>query len=74
MAKRLKIYGTVLRSRPLEEKIAATRRFAAEVVPLFASGALRPVVDRVFDLEAIAEAHEYLASNASFGKVVITVG
>ncbi len=49
--KRLTITGTVLRARPLEEKIAATRRFAAEVVPLLASGAVSPVVDRVFPLE-----------------------
>lgn len=73
MRKRLQITGTVLRSRPFEDKILATRRFADRVVPLLARGALRPIVDRVFPLEALAEAHRYLESNASFGKVVIAV-
>jgi putative PIG3 family NAD(P)H quinone oxidoreductase len=73
LGKRLTIRGTVLRARPLEEKIEATRRFAADVVPLFASKAVRPVIDRVFPLAAIADAHTRLESNATFGKVVIDV-
>ena len=73
LGKRLTIRGTVLRARPLEEKIAATRAFAAQVVPLLARGIVRPVVDRVFPLDQIADAHRYLESNATFGKVVISV-
>lgn len=73
LAKRLTIIGTVLRARPLEEKILATRAFAAQIVPLLERGAVRPVVDRVFPLEEIAEAHRYLESNATFGKVVVAV-
>lgn len=71
LGKRLTIIGTVLRARPLEERILATRAFAAQVVPLLERGTVRPVVDRVFPLAAIAEAHRYLESNATFGKVVI---
>lgn len=37
------------------------------------TGALRPVVDRTFDLDEIAEAHRYLESNAQIGKIVATV-
>jgi putative PIG3 family NAD(P)H quinone oxidoreductase len=73
LRKRLSIAGTVLRSRPLEEKIAATQRFARHVVPLLAAGALRPVVDRVLPLDRAGEAHAYLASNQGFGKVVLEV-
>jgi NADPH2:quinone reductase len=71
LRKRLTIRGTVLRARPLEEKIAATRAFAAQVVPLLARGVVRPVVDRVFPLDQIAAAHRHLESNATFGKVVL---
>jgi NADPH:quinone reductase len=74
LGKRLSLHGTVLRARPLEEKIDATRRFAAEVVPLFDRGVLRPNVDRVFRLEDIGTAHELLESNRTFGKVVIGIG
>lgn len=73
LGKRLTIRGTVLRARPLEEKIEATRRFAADVVPLLARGVVRPVIDRVFPLAEIARAHAHLESNVTFGKVVVDV-
>ena len=73
MPKRARLAGTVLRARPLEEKIAVSQRFAAEVVPLFESGALRPVIDRRYPLDAIAEAHAYMESNANVGKIVVDV-
>lgn len=71
---RLTVRGTALRARPLEEKIAATRAFAREVVPLLASGAVRPVVHCAFPLDEAAEAHRRLESNDTIGKVVLTVG
>jgi len=73
LAKRASITGTVLRARPTEEKIAISRRFAAEMLPLFSSGHMKPVVDSVYSLEQIAEAHTYMGSNANVGKIVITV-
>lgn len=73
MGRRLTIRGTVLRSRPLEEKIAATQAFARQVVPLLASRSVKPSIFSVHDLDRIATAHEQLASNASAGKIVITV-
>jgi putative PIG3 family NAD(P)H quinone oxidoreductase len=72
--KRAELRGTVLRSRPLEEKIAAMQAFARHVVPLLASGKVVPVVDRVLPLAQAAEAHEYVASNQGFGKVVLHCG
>jgi putative PIG3 family NAD(P)H quinone oxidoreductase len=72
-SKRASIYGTILRTRSLEEKILLTEQFCNQILPLFASGSLKPVVDRVFPLEKVVEAHQYLESNANFGKVVMTV-
>ena len=71
--RRVQLTGTVLRARPLEEKIAAAQQLARHLMPLFARGALRPVVDRVLPLARAAEAHAYLASNDTFGKVVLSV-
>jgi len=73
MPKRARLVGTVLRARPLEEKVAVSQRFAAEVLPLFDSGVLRPVIDRRYPLDAIAEAHAYMETNANIGKIVIDV-
>lgn len=71
--KRLHVIGTSLRARPLEEKIAATRAFAAEAMPLFARGMLRPVVDSEYSLDQIRAAHQKLESNETFGKIVIRI-
>jgi putative PIG3 family NAD(P)H quinone oxidoreductase len=74
LGKRLTLRGTVLRARSVEEKRAVTLAFARDVVPLLESGAIRPTVDRVFALRDIRAAHERLASNETFGKVVLDVG
>lgn len=72
LRKRLRITGTVLRGRSTEEKADAIREFAKNVVPLLASRAVRSIIDRVFDMANVREAYEYLASNKSFGKVVLS--
>ncbi len=71
LTKRLKVVGTTLRARPLEEKIAATQRFARRVVPWLERGLVRPIVDRTYPFEDIQAAQEYLESDAGFGKVVL---
>lgn len=73
LPKRASIIGTVLRSRPIEEKIALTQRFAAEILPLFDEGRCRPVIDSRFPLVDIAAAHERMESNANVGKIVVDV-
>jgi NADPH:quinone reductase-like Zn-dependent oxidoreductase len=69
--KRLQITGTTLRGRSIEEKAAAVSKFESEVVPLLTDTRVRPNLDKVFPASEIVEAHRYLESNESFGKVVI---
>jgi putative PIG3 family NAD(P)H quinone oxidoreductase len=71
LRKRLTIVGTMLRGRPVEEKIALAREFSDRIVPFFESGQLKPVVDRVLSFEEIRAAHELMASNKTFGKIVL---
>lgn len=73
VSRRLRIVGSVLRTRSLAEKTAITDAFRAEVLPLFASGALKPIVDKVYPIADAAAAHDYVAANQNFGKVVLTV-
>jgi NADPH:quinone reductase len=73
LSKRLEMRGTVLRARPLEEKIAVTQAFAKEVVPLLASGKVRPTLEQQFPMAEIQEAHRRLESNATFGKLVVVM-
>lgn len=73
MFKRARLVGTVLRARPLDEKIAISQRFATEMLPLFTTGALKPVIDSRYEFSDIAIAHEHMAKNANAGKIVIDI-
>jgi NADPH:quinone reductase-like Zn-dependent oxidoreductase len=71
LQRRATIIGTTLRGRSVAEKADATRRFVADVIPHLASGLVRPNIDRIFAADDVVAAYEYLASNESFGKVVL---
>jgi NADPH2:quinone reductase len=71
LGRRLTIVGTTLRSRALEEKAALAEAFAREVLPLFAAGRLRPVLDRALPMTSVADAHREMEANAHFGKLVL---
>lgn len=72
LRRRIHLFGTVLRSRPLEEKIALAREFSGAVLPLISSGRIRPVVDSTFPFSQVRKAHERMEGNDSFGKIVLT--
>ena len=71
MRARAQVSGTVLRPRPLYEKIQATQAYARDVLPLVAAGKVRPVLDRALPAERVREAHEQMEKNESFGKIVL---
>lgn len=71
LGKRASVTGTVLRSRPHDEKAALARRFAHAVVPLFEDGRVRPVIDDILPMDDIAEAHRRMEDNATVGKLIL---
>ncbi len=73
MGKRISMRGVTLRTRTLEEKLAVTRRFATGVLPLLANGKVKPVIDHVYPLEQIGEAHKAMGENRNFGKLIVRV-
>lgn len=73
LVKRLKVIGSALRSRSLQEKAYLVGEFTAKVLPLIGSGRIVPVIDRVFSFEEVQQAHQWMESNRNFGKVVISV-
>jgi NADPH2:quinone reductase len=73
MGKRARIYGSTLRSRPLEEKALAARLLEREVLPLFTAGSLRVPVAETFPLEQAAAAYERFAEGGKLGKIVLTL-
>ena len=73
MGKRISMRGVTMRTRTLEEKLAVTHRFATSVLPLLANGKVKPVIDQVYPLEQIGEAHRVMGENRNFGKLVVRV-
>jgi NADPH:quinone reductase-like Zn-dependent oxidoreductase len=71
MGRRASIRGTVLRARPLPEKVALAEAFAAHVLPGFATGELAPVIDEVFPAADVVAAHARMEGNENFGKLLL---
>jgi len=73
MVKRQKIIGSVLRSRPVAEKTQIIADFEKTVLPLFASGSVKPMISDVFALSQAADAHRAMEEGSHFGKIVLEV-
>ena len=74
MQKRLTLTGSTLRARPVAEKGRIAQALKAAIWPFIESGAIHPVVNKVFPLEQAAEAHRLMESSAHIGKIVLKVG
>lgn len=73
LRKRLQIFGSVMRSLPIEEKIQITKRFVNRWLPLLREGRIKPIIDTVTRLSHAREAHEYMEANRNFGKIILTI-
>ena len=71
LSKRITWIGTTLRARPVERKLALSQRFIDEMLPLFDSGVMRPVIDSRYAFDDIADAHRHMEANANVGKILI---
>jgi NADPH2:quinone reductase len=71
LTRRLRLTGTVLRSRPPEEKMALAQAADRHLLPLFRSGALPPVIDAVYPMREAREALSRMARNETVGKLVL---
>jgi NADPH:quinone reductase-like Zn-dependent oxidoreductase len=71
--KRLKLIGVTFRTRSVDDYAAVVTRMLADLGGAIDSGALRPVVDRVFPLSDAREAQDYMAADRHFGKIVLEV-
>jgi putative PIG3 family NAD(P)H quinone oxidoreductase len=73
LLKRLQLKGTIMRSRPIEAKRAITRRFRERWLPRLVARELWPVVDSVFPIGDVAQAHGRMERSDHFGKIVLDV-
>lgn len=73
MMKRLTLTGSTLRARSPEDKAAIAAAVETQVWPKFTSGEMRPVIDRVFPLAEVQDAHLLMESNRHIGKLLLAV-
>jgi NADPH2:quinone reductase len=72
MLKRLHHTGSTLRSRSVADKGAIARAVEDNVLPLLASGKVKPIIYKTFPLREAAAAHALMESSAHIGKIVLT--
>ena len=72
--KRARVIASTLRSRSPAYKIRLTQDFAGQMLLLFETGTLRPVIDSVYDWTAVQAAHRRMGNNENIGKIVLRVG
>jgi tumor protein p53-inducible protein 3 len=73
MGRRLRLIGSVLRSRSLEEKIEIKRRFMDRFWSQLENGSIEPIIDSVYPIEQAGAAHQYMAENRNIGKIILKV-
>lgn len=73
MVKRQQIIGSVLRSRPVAEKAQIVAEFTRRALPKFADRTIVPIIEKVFPLEQVMEAHRMMEEDQHFGKIVLKI-
>ena len=73
MGRRLRLIGSVLRSRSLAEKVEIKEKFMAQFWPLLVNGKIQPIIDSVYPIEQVNEAHQRMAEDKNIGKIILKV-
>ncbi len=71
--RRLRLVGSVLRPRSLEEKVEIKERFMERFWPQLLDGTIQPIIDSVYPIEQANEAHQRMSENKNIGKIILTV-
>jgi NADPH:quinone reductase-like Zn-dependent oxidoreductase len=72
-AKRLTVFGVSNKLRTPVQRASGIAQFSAQILPAFADGRIKPLVDQVFTFEAMSQAKAHMESNQHTGKIVISI-
>ncbi len=73
MMRRLTLTGATLRARSVEFKSEIASCLRERIWPHIASGAIRPVIDSIYELEEAKQAHSRLESGSHIGKLILRI-
>jgi NADPH2:quinone reductase len=71
--RRLKLIGVTFRTRSDDERAACVQAAARDLLPAFAAGRIRPLIDQIYPMSAVREAHARMLSNQHIGKIVLEI-
>lgn len=74
LGKRISLIGSTLRNLPLDEKRSAVARFREQFLPQLATGEIKPIIDKIYPVEELAQAHERMEANLNIGKIIVSMG
>jgi len=73
LSQRLQIKGFIMRRQSIAAKRKISQRFQARWLPQLINGAIKPIIDTVFPLTRIKEAHRYMEADRHFGKIIVNI-
>jgi NADPH:quinone reductase-like Zn-dependent oxidoreductase len=73
-SKRLRLFGVSARQRPIDERVDQMRAIERDLMPAFADGRIRPIVDRVFPFDRMLDAQAFMEGDTQLGKIVVSMG
>lgn len=71
LRKRANIHFSTLRNRSDQYKAELVKRFTEECIEDFKNGKLKPIIDKVFKMSEVGEAHKHMESNENIGKILL---
>jgi len=73
MQKRLTLTGSTLRNRPVSFKAELAAALEETVWPIIKKGRYKPVIDKLFPLSQVVDAHKRIAAGEHVGKIILTM-
>ena len=72
MGKQARLTGAFLRPQSADVKAKIAQDLSQYILPHLNTQKIKPVVDKVFPMSEVVQAHEYMASNQHIGKLILS--
>ena len=72
-SKRLTLFGVSNKLRSTEQRAQTVAKFVTDILPMFADGRIRPIIDKIYPFDQLLAAKIYMESNLHLGKIVIAI-
>jgi NADPH:quinone reductase-like Zn-dependent oxidoreductase len=72
-SKRLKLFGVSNKLRTAQQRAETVKGFTKDFLPLFESGKLKPLIDKVYDFKDLPAAKARMEADSHAGKIVVRI-